>query len=187
MKKKIILGFLLASTYICAAQLQVPESVDDEINKSARSFSGVDKNNFINWQKRAYLKIQEAEKDADIPKEEFERIKERLHIMYGSNYQKQLQVLEDEIDNYKDLVQRITLSSGNAVPDENTNKMAKEELKNTIDSNNSVPKEIVDIYVKSAQDLYPNNFVAQKNYVNSMIENYPKIIEFIKQNKQLLD
>lgn len=187
MKKKIILGLLLASTYVCAAQLQVPESIDEEIFKSARSYSGSEKRNYINWQKRAYLKIQAEGEKAGIPEKEYERIKHRLHVMYGSNYEKQLQVLQDEIDNYKELVNRVTLATKGIMPDENTNKLAKEELKNTIDSNNSVPKEIIDIYMKSAQELYPNNFVAQKNYINSMIENYPKLIEFIKQNKHLLD
>lgn len=105
MKKLLVMGILVLSS-ISFAKLEVPEDVEKNINKSARSFDGSQRMNYINWQKRSYLRMDEVAKESGIPQEEYARIKAKLERMYGSNYAKQLQVLPDEINDYKDVVKR---------------------------------------------------------------------------------
>lgn len=185
MKIKIMLGLLLLGTAISAAQFEVPESVEKELNKAAKSLSGSDKRQFINWQKQAYNQIDKIGAESGIPADEFARIKKRMYQMYGPNYRKQLQVVDDEIQDYKELVDRVNRAAASQIPDTATNDVAKKELVRELESSN-VPREILDIYRQSAEKLYPNNYVAQKKYMDSMIETFPQIINWIKNNKEIL-
>ncbi|WP_410208244.1 hypothetical protein [Fusobacterium sp.] len=186
MKIKTILGFLILGSALSAAQFNVPESVEKELNKSARSMSGSERRQFINWQKQAYIQLDKIGAESGIPAAEFQRIKKRMYQMYGSNYRKQLQIVNEEIEDYKELVNRVNAAAASQVPDESTNNIAKEDLKKSLEAS-TVPQEILNIYIKNAEKLYPNNYVAQKKYIDSMIEVFPKIINWIKNNKNILD
>lgn len=171
---------LLALSSLTFAGLDVPENVEKEINKSARSFDGSQRVNFVNWQKRSYLRMEEIGKESGIPQEEFTRIKEKLHRMYGSNYAKQLQVLPDEINDYKDVVRRVEeATKGNVVVDEEVNQRAKEEIVKTLNAV-KVPKEILEVYQKSAEELFPNNYPKQQQFLSICIKDYYEILPLLR-------
>lgn len=182
MKKFLLIGILILSSLSLAAQMNIPENVEKDINKSARSFDGSQRVNYINWQKRSYLRMEEIGKESGIPEEEFIRIKEKLHRMYGSNYAKQLQVLSDEINDYKEIVRRVqeTTTQGTAVVvDKEVNQKAKEEITKTLNAT-KIPKEILEIYQSSAEELFPNNYPKQKQYLDICVRDYYKILNIIR-------
>ncbi|WP_294703460.1 hypothetical protein [uncultured Fusobacterium sp.] len=182
MKKFLLIGILILSSLSLAAQMNIPENVEKNINKSARSFDGSQRVNYINWQKRSYLRMEEIGKESGIPEEEFIRIKDKLHRMYGSNYAKQLQVLSDEINDYKEIVRRVqeTTTQGTAVVvDKEVNQKAKEEITKTLNAT-KIPKEILEIYQSSAEELFPNNYPKQKQYLDICVRDYYKILNIIR-------
>ena len=168
MKKLLVMGILVLSS-MSFAKLEVPEDVEKNINKSARSFDGSQRMNYINWQKRSYLRMDEVAKESGIPQEEYARIKAKLERMYGSNYAKQLQVLPDEINDYKDVVKRV----------EEVNQRAKEEIVKTLNAV-KVPKEILEVYQKSAEELFPNNHPKQQQFLSICIKDYFEILPLLK-------
>lgn len=179
MKKLLVMGILVLSS-ISFAKLEVPEDVEKNINKSARSFDGSQRMNYINWQKRSYLRMDEVAKESGIPQEEYARIKEKLQRMYGSNYAKQLQVLPDEINDYKDVVRRVEeATKGNVVVDEEVNQRAKEEIVKTLNAV-KVPKEILEVYQKSAEELFPNNYPKQQQFLSICIKDYYEILPLLR-------
>lgn len=182
MKKFLLIGILILSSLSLAAQMNIPENVEKDINKSARSFDGSQRVNYINWQKRSYLRMEEIGKESGIPEEEFIRIKDKLHRMYGSNYAKQLQVLSDEINDYKEIVRRVqeTTTQGTAVVvDKEVNQKAKEEITKTLNAT-KIPKEILEIYQSSSEELFPNNYPKQKQYLDICVRDYYKILNIIR-------
>lgn len=182
MKKFLLIGILILSSLSLAAQMNIPENIEKDINKSARSFDGSQRVNYINWQKRSYLRMEEIGKESGIPEEEFIRIKDKLHRMYGSNYAKQLQVLSDEINDYKEIVRRVqeTTTQGTAVVvDKEVNQKAKEEITKTLNAT-KIPKEILEIYQSSAEELFPNNYPKQKQYLDICVRDYYKILNIIR-------
>lgn len=182
MKKFLLIGILILSSLSLTAQMNIPENVEKDINKSARSFDGSQRVNYINWQKRSYLRMEEIGKESGIPEEEFIRIKDKLHRMYGSNYAKQLQVLSDEINDYKEIVRRVqeTTTQGTAVVvDKEVNQKAKEEITKTLNAT-KIPKEILEIYQSSAEELFPNNYPKQKQYLDICVRDYYKILNIIR-------
>lgn len=180
MKKFLLLGLLIISS-LTFAKLDIPENVEKEINKSARSFDGSQRVNFINWQKRSYLRMEEIGKESGIPQEEFLRIVEKLHRMYGSNYAKQLQVLPDEINDYRDIVRRVEAATkGEVVVDEEVNEKAKEEIVKTLNAV-KVPEKILDVYKKSAEELFPNNYPKQKQFLDICIRDYYDILPLLRE------
>ena len=74
----------------------------------------------------------------------------------------------------------------NAAVTEEKNNAAKEELAKEIASS-KVPAEVVEIFKESAAKLYPDNYVGQKAYINAAMEDYFKIIDFVKKNKKVLN
>lgn len=179
MKKFLLMGMLILSS-LSFAKLEVPEDVEKSINKSARSFDGSERMNYINWQKRAYLRMDEVAKESGIPQEEYARIKAKLERMYGSNYAKQLQVLPDEINDYKDVVRRVEeAKQGNVVVDAQANEKAKEEIAQTLNAV-KIPEKVLDIYKNSAEELFPNNYPKQKQYLDICVRDYYEILEVIK-------
>lgn len=179
MKKLLILGILLLSS-VSFANLEVPESVEKNINKSARSFDGSQRINYINWQKRSYLKMDEVAKESGIPEDEYLRIKAKLDRMYGSNYAKQLQVLPDEINDYKEVVKRVEAATkGNSVVDEKVNERAKIEIEKTLNAV-KVPKDILEVYQRSAEELFPDNYPKQQQFLNICIKDYFEILPLLK-------
>lgn len=179
MKKFLLMGMLILSS-LSFAKLEVPEDVEKSINKSARSFDGSERMNYINWQKRAYLRMDEVAKESGIPQEEYVRIKAKLERMYGSNYAKQLQVLPDEINDYKDVVRRVEeAKQGNVVVDAQANEKAKEEIAQTLNAV-KIPEKVLEIYKNSAEELFPNNYPKQKQYLDICVRDYYEILEVIK-------
>lgn len=179
MKKFLLMGMLILSS-LSFAKLEVPEDVEKSINKSARSFDGSERMNYINWQKRAYLRMDEVAKESGIPQEEYARIKAKLERMYGSNYAKQLQVLPDEINDYKDVVRRVEeAKQGNIVVDAQANEKAKEEIAQTLNAV-KIPEKVLEIYKNSAEELFPNNYPKQKQYLDICVRDYYEILEVIK-------
>lgn len=179
MKKFLLMGMLILSS-LSFAKLEVPEDVEKSITKSARNFDGSQKMNYINWQKRAYLRMDRVAEESGIPQEEYARIKAKLERMYGSNYAKQLQVLPDEINDYKDVVRRVEeAKQGNVVVDAQANEKAKEEIAQTLNAV-KIPEKVLEIYKNSAEELFPNNYPKQKQYLDICVRDYYEILEVIK-------
>ena len=188
MKKIIILGLIaLNISAFSAINQEIPEDVEKAIIRESQSFEGSDRASFRKWQTDSYLKMEKMGEESGMPSVEFERIKQRLRKMYGSNFVKQYQVLPEEIRNYNELVERVKIETlKNANITEEKNALAKEELAKDIASS-KVPAEVVEIFKESAAKLYPDNYVGQKAYINSAMEDYFKIIEFVKSNKKVLN
>lgn len=180
MKKFLIMSMFIMSALSFGAQLKVPADVEKEINNSARSFDSSQRVNFINWQKRSYLKIESLGKESGIPEDEFLRIKNRLHRMYGSNYAKQLQILPEEMNDYRELVRRVQEATKGNIVDEEVNEKAKEQMKVTLLNAVRVPTEILNVYQESAKELFPNNYVMQEKFVSACIRDYYNILPLLK-------
>ena len=187
MKKLILLGLAaLSITAIGAAKQEIPADIEKAIIRESQTYDGSEKIRFRNWQTESYLKMEKLGAESGIPAEEFARIKQRLRVMYGSNFVKQYQVLPDEIRNYNELVERVKLETAkNIGVTEEKNNAAKAELEKNI-SVSKVPAEVIEIYKESAEALYPDNYVGQKAYIDASMEEYFKIIEFVKKHKEVL-
>lgn len=179
MRKFLFIGTLVLST-LSFADSDIPENIERNITKSARSFEGTQRTNYINWQKRSYVRMDELAKESGIPQEEYIRIKEKLEIMYGSNYAKQLQVLPDEINDYKELVRRVEeAKQRDVIVDTQANKKAKEEIAQTLNAV-KIPEKVLEIYKNSAEELFPNNYPKQKQYLDICVRDYYEILGVIK-------
>ena len=99
MKKIIILGLIALNISAFAAKQEIPEDVEKAIIRESQSFEGSDRMSFRRWQTESYLKMEKMGEESGIPAVEFQRIKQRLRQMYGSNFVKQYQVLPSEISN----------------------------------------------------------------------------------------
>ena len=173
-------GYVLILNTLSFADSDIPESVERNIAKSARSFEGTQRTNYINWQKRSYLKMDEIAKESGIPQEEYVKIKEKLEVMYGSNYAKQLQVLPDEINDYKEVVRRVEeAKQGDVIVDTQVNEKAKEEIAQTLNAV-KIPEKVLEIYKNSAEELFPNNYPKQKQYLDICVRDYYEILGVIK-------
>lgn len=186
MKKLILLGLAILSLTALGAKQEIPEDVEKAIIKESQTYDGSEKIRFRKWQTESYLKMEKMGEESGIPAEEFTRIKSRLRAMYGSNFVKQYQVLPSEIRNYNELVERVKNETArNLGVTEEKNNQAKVELEKNI-SVSKVPAEVIDIYKESAEKLYPDNYVGQKAYIDASMEEYFKIIEFVKTHKEVL-
>ncbi len=188
MKKAVILGLIALNISVFAAiKQEVPEDIEKAIIRESQSFEGSDRISFRRWQTESYLKMEKMGAESGIPAVEFDRIKQRLRQMYGSNFVKQYQVLPSEIANYNELVERVKVETlKSAVVTEEKNNAAKEQMAKEIASS-KVPAEVVEIFKESAAKLYPDNYVGQKTYINAAMEDYFKIIDFVKKNKKVLN
>ena len=100
--------------------------------------------------------------------------------MYGSNYAKQLQVLPDEINDYKEVVRRVEeAKQGDVVVDTQVNEKAKEEIVQTLNAV-KIPEKVLEIYKNSAEELFPNNYPKQKQYLDICVRDYYEILGVIK-------
>lgn len=186
MKKLILLGMAILSIGAFAAREDIPEDVEKMIIKSSQTLDGSEKIRYKNWQIDSYLRMEKLGKESGIPTNEFERIKHKLRVMYGANFAKQYQVLPDEIRDYNELVARVKRETAkNLEVSEEKNSIAKAEMEKNI-SVSQVPAEVIEIYKETAEKLYPENYVGQKAYIDASMEEYFKIIEFIKNNKNLI-
>ncbi|MFC2424828.1 MAG: hypothetical protein ACFNPZ_12945, partial [Fusobacterium polymorphum] len=96
----------------------------------------------------------------------------RLEAMYGGNYPKQLARVNDEINDYKGLVNRIR-EEQNAIQQKTRaeNAKSKEEI-NSILSSSSIPKVDLDKIEQNAKAEYPNDYTLQKAYIKGAIKTY---------------
>ena len=107
-----------------------------------------------------------------IPETDKQVIIRRLEAMYGDNYPKQLARVNDEINDYKELVNRIR-EEQNAVQQKKQaeNAKSKEEI-NSILSSSSIPKTDLDKIEQNAKEEYPNDYTLQKAYIKGAIKTY---------------
>ena len=70
-------------------------------------------------------------------------------------------------------------TKGNVIVDEEVNQRAKEEIVKTLNAV-KVPKEILEVYQKSAEELFPNNYPKQQQFLSICIKDYFEILPLLK-------
>ncbi|WP_270465481.1 hypothetical protein [Fusobacterium polymorphum] len=172
MKKIILISCLIISFASFAGINDLPENVEKNIRSAVSNYSGAEKRDNYNWYKESYLKMVERLDKSGMPETDKQMIIKRLEAMYGGNYPKQLARVNDEINDYKGLVNRIR-EEQNAVQQktEAENQKSKEEIKSIL-SSSSIPKEDLDKIEQNAKAEYPNDYTLQKAYIKGAIKTY---------------
>ena len=172
MKKIILISCLLISVVSFAGVKDLPDNVEKNIRSAVSTYSGAERRDNYNWYKDSYLEMVERLDKSGIPETDKQTIIKRLEAMYGGNYPKQLARVNDEINDYKALVNRIR-EEQNVVQQktEAQNKKSKEEI-NSILNSSSIPKEDLDRIEKNAKDEYPNDYTLQKAYIKGAMKTY---------------
>ena len=172
MKKVILISCLLISIISFGAGKDLPENVEKNIRSAVSTYSGAERRDNYNWYKDSYLEMVERLDKSGIPETDKQMIIKRLEAMYGGNYPKQLSRVNDEINDYKGLVNRIR-EEQNAIQQktEAQNKKSKEEI-NSILSSSSIPKADLDRIEENAKAEYPNDYTLQKAYIKGAIQTY---------------
>lgn len=147
----------------------IPRDVEREIFDSF-SGSGEDRRRNIEDAKEAYIRLQNKAYDSDIPKEDLEVIIVRLHQMYGTNFQKQSGEFDREVAQYKDMVRRVEEKvKAETQKVELENQKAKKEIE-VLSHNHGMSQALYQTVLKRAAEKYPNNFVAQRYFIEGAIE-----------------
>lgn len=111
MKKYLVLAsFVFVSAWSWAGPFtskDVPEDVKQEIRRANIQYSGMERKKNIEDAIEAYVRLQNKAYDSGIPRKDLEIIIVRLHQMYGANFIKQSVEFDKELDQYKDMVQRV--------------------------------------------------------------------------------
>ena len=129
MKKLILISCFVLSVLSFGAEANLPENVEKNILSVVSRYSGSERRETYNWYKDSYLEMVERLDKAGIPQTDKEIIIKRLEAMYGANYPKQLARVNDEINDYKGLVNRIREEqNANQQKAEAQNKKSKEEI-----------------------------------------------------------
>lgn len=172
MKKIILISCLIISSLSFAINNNIPDNVDRAIRSAVSTFSGSEKRENYSWYKDSYLEMIERLDKSGIPEIDRQAIIKRLEAMYGANYPKQLARVNDEINDYKNLVNRIK-EEQNIVQQniEAENQKSKEEIK-AILSLSSIPKADLERIEENAREEYPNNYSLQKAYIKGAIKTY---------------
>lgn len=172
MKKVILISCLLISIISFGAGKDLPENVEKNIRSAVSTYSGAERRDNYNWYKDSYLEMVERLDKSGIPETDKQMIIKRLEAMYGGNYPKQLSRVNDEINDYKGLVNRIR-EEQNAIQQktEAQNKKSKEEI-NSILSSSSIPKADLNKIEQNAKAEYPNDYTLQKAYIKGAIQTY---------------
>lgn len=172
MKKIILISCLIISFASFAGINDLPENVEKKIRSAVSTYSGSERRDNYNWYKESYLKMVERLDKSGMPETDKQMIIKRLEAMYGGNYPKQLARVNDEINDYKGLVNRIR-EEQNAVQQktEAENQRSKEEIKSIL-SSSSIPKEDLDKIEQNAKAEYPNDYTLQKAYIKGAIKTY---------------
>ena len=172
MKKVILISWLLISISSFGAGKDLPENVEKNIRSAVSTYSGAERRDNYNWYKDSYLEMVERLDKSGIPETDKQMIIKRLEAMYGGNYPKQLSRVNDEINDYKGLVNRIR-EEQNAIQQktEAQNKKSKEEI-NSILSSSSIPKADLNKIEQNAKAEYPNDYTSQKAYIKGAIQTY---------------
>ena len=172
MKKIILISSLLISMASFAGVKDLPDNVENNIRSAVSTYSGSERRENYNWYKDSYLEMVERLDKSGIPETDKQTIIKRLEAMYGSNYPKQLARVNDEINDYKGLVNRIR-EEQNAVQQkiQSENAKSKEEI-NSILSSSSIPKVDLDKIEQNAKAEYPDDYTLQKAYIKGAIKTY---------------
>jgi len=172
MKKIILISCLLISVVSFAGVKDLPDNVEKNIRSAVSTYSGSERRENYDWYKNSYLEMMDRLDKSGIPETDKQTIIKRLEAMYGANYPKQLARVNDEINDYKALVNRIR-EEQNVVQQktEAQNKKSKEEI-NSILNSSSIPKEDLDRIEKNAKEEYPNDYTLQKAYIKGAMKTY---------------
>ena len=172
MKKIILISGLLISIISFGAGKDLPENVEKNIRSAVSTYSGAERRDNYNWYKDSYLEMVERLDKSGIPETDKQMIIKRLEAMYGGNYPKQLARVNDEINDYKGLVNRIR-EEQNAIQQKTQaeNAKSKEEI-DSILSSSSIPKADLNKIEQNAKAEYPNDYTLQKAYIKGAIQTY---------------
>ena len=172
MKKVILISCLLISIISFGAGKDLPENVEKNIRSAVSTYSGAERRDNYNWYKDSYLEMVERLDKSGIPETDKQMIIKRLEAMYGGNYPKQLARVNDEINDYKGLVNRIR-EEQNAIQQKTQaeNAKSKEEI-DSILSSSSIPKADLNKIEQNAKAEYPNDYTLQKAYIKGAIQTY---------------
>ena len=172
MKKLILMSCLIVSFASFAGINDLPDNVERNIRSAVSSYSGSERRENYDWYKDSYLEMINRLDNSGIPEVDKQTIIKRLEAMYGGNYPKQLARVNDEINDYKGLVNRIR-EEQNAVQQkaQAENAKSKEEI-NSILSSSSIPKVDLDKIEQNAKAEYPNDYTLQKAYIKGAIKTY---------------
>ena len=172
MKKIILVSCLIVSFASFAGINDLPDNVEKKIRSAVSTFSGSERRENYSWYKDSYLEMIERLDKSGIPETDKQVIIRRLEAMYGDNYPKQLARVNDEINDYKELVNRIR-EEQNAVQQKKLaeNAKSKEEI-NSILSSSSIPNTDIDKIEQNAKEEYPNDYTLQKAYIKGAIKTY---------------
>mgnify|MGYP000920712574 FL=1 len=172
MKKIILISCFLISVVSFAGVKDLPDNVEKNIRSAVSTYSGSERRENYDWYKNSYLEMIDRLDKSGIPETDKQTIIKRLEIMYGANYPKQLARVNDEINDYKALVNRIR-EEQNIVQQKTQaeNAKSKEEI-NSILSSSSIPKVDLDKIEQNAKAEYPNDYTLQKAYIKGAIKTY---------------
>ena len=172
MKKLILISCLLVSFASFAGMNDLPDNVERNIRSAVSSYSGSERRENYDWYKDSYLEMINRLDSSGIPEVDKQTIIKRLEAMYGGNYPKQLARVNDEINDYKGLVNRIR-EEQNAIQQktEAENQKSKEEIKSIL-SSSPIPKADLDKIEQNAKAEYPNDYTLQKAYIKGAIKTY---------------
>jgi len=172
MKKLILIPCLLLSIVSFGAGKDLPDNVEKNIRSAVSTYSGAERRENYDYYKDSYLEMISRLDNSGIPEVDKQVIIKRLEAMYGGNYPKQLSRINDEINDYKGLVNRIR-EEQNAIQQktEEQNKKSKEEI-NSILNSSSIPKADLDRIEQNAKEEYPNDYTLQKAYIKGAIKTY---------------
>ena len=172
MKKIILMSCLIVSFLSFAGINDLPDNVERNIRSAVSTYSGAERRENYDWYKDSYLEMVKKLDKSGILETDKQIIMKRLEAMYGANYPKQLSRVNDEINDYKGLVNRIR-EEQNAVQQktEAENQKSKEEIKSIL-SSSSIPKADLDKIEQNAKAEYPNDYTLQKAYIKGAIKTY---------------
>ena len=172
MKKIILISCFLISVVSFAGVKDLPDNVEKNIRSAVSTYSGSERRENYDWYKDSYLEMIDRLDKSGIPETDKQMIIKRLEAMYGANYPKQLARVNDEINDYKALVNRIR-EEQNIVQQKTQaeNAKSKEEI-NSILSSSSIPKADLDRIEQNAKAEYPDNYTLQKAYIKGAIKTY---------------
>ena len=172
MKKIILISCFLISVVSFAGVKDLPDNVENNIRSAVSTYSGSERRENYNWYKDSYLEMVGRLDKSGIPETDKQMIIKRLEAMYGANYPKQLARVNDEINDYKALVNRIR-EEQNVVQQkaQAENAKSKEEI-NSILNSSSIPKADLDRIEENAKAEYPNDYTLQKAFIKGAIKTY---------------
>ena len=172
MKKIILISCFLISVVSFAGVKDLPDNVEKNIRSAVSTYSGSERRENYDWYKDSYLEMIDRLDKSGIPETDKQMIIKRLEAMYGANYPKQLARVNDEINDYKALVNRIR-EEQNVVQQkaQAENAKSKEEI-NSILNSSSIPKADLDRIEENAKAEYPNDYTLQKAFIKGAIKTY---------------